>query len=85
MKAYAWKSGRIDFGRKVPDGALEIGSASSKALRRVIDATARHGYDNSLIVPGVPEAQTGDAKVDALIAYCKWIKPRLEKVNHARH
>ena len=81
MKAYAWQSGRIDFGRTVPEGALLIAEAPAKQLREVISATARHAYDGkTLIVPGVPEANSDNAKVDALLAYCRWIAPRFEKV-----
>lgn len=79
MKAYAWRTGRIDFGRKVPDGAIQIGEAPAKFLRKLISAASRHAYDGTLLVPGVPEAKNGKAAVDALIAFAAWIKPRFEK------
>jgi len=79
MKAFAWQSGQIGFGRKVPEGALLIASAPARKLRAEINATARHAYHGPvLLVPGVPEAESGDAKVDALITYCKWIEPRFK-------
>lgn len=80
MKAYAWRTGRIDFGRKVPDGAIQIAEAPAKFLRQEISAVARHAYDGkTLLVPGVPEAKNGNSAVDALIAFADWIKPRFVK------
>lgn len=76
MKAFCWQTGKIEFGRSVPDGALEIANAPAKKIRKVICATARHAYDGkTLLVPGVPEAADEDIAIDALIAYCNWIKP----------
>lgn len=80
MKAFAWRSGRIDFGQRVPKGALLIVSGKAKKVRSLITATARHAYDGkTLLVPGVPEAENEDAAVDALIAFCNWIAPRFEE------
>ena len=70
MKAYCWASGLIEFGPRVPKGALLIASGSAKALRVYIEGVARHGYKSRwvkgrltkvpgtepLLVPGVPEA-----------------------------
>lgn len=79
MIAYAWATGRIDFGRKMPDGALLIASAPAKKLRGVISVTARHAYDGKTrLVPGVPEAASGNEAVDALLAYNRSVKKRLE-------
>lgn len=80
MKAYAWSNGRIDFGQRVPKGALVVCIGKAKKVRHVITATARLAYDGvTLLVPGVPEAENEDAALDALIAYCNWIEPRFEK------
>ncbi|MEL7112615.1 MAG: host nuclease inhibitor protein [Pseudomonadota bacterium] len=70
--AYCWRTGLIEFGSVLPDGALEITSASQHDRVTVIDRVAvraRHGWDNSLFVPGVPEA-TSDA--EAFAAFQKW-------------
>ena len=83
MKAYAWRTGRIDFGRAVPDGALEIVDLPAKECRRLIKGTARIAYDNkTLLVPGVPEADEDDKALDALIRYRNWINKRPKGGRH---
>ncbi len=83
MIAYAWANGRIDFGRTMPKGALPIAKGLAEPLRKEIEATARHAYDGkTLLVPGVPESGGGDAAVDALLAYSREIKKRMDF--HAR-
>lgn len=80
MKAYAWRSGRIDFGRKTPEGALAIASGPAKKIKGVICVTARLALDGvTLLVPGIPEAANDDAALDALIAYQNWIAPCFSK------
>lgn len=70
MKAYCWASGLIEFGPRVPDGALLIASGKEKPLRAFLESVARHGYETRevngrptkvrgtehLLVPGIPEA-----------------------------
>lgn len=87
MRAYCFASGHIEFGRSVPSGALPIARGKAKALRDLIDATARHGYrtklvkgrptkipgSDHLLVPGVPEAPDQDAALDALSRYVSWL------------
>lgn len=84
MIAYAWANGRIDFGRAMPKDALPIAKGPAAPLRKHIEVTARHAYDGkSLLVPGVPESGGGDAAVDALLAYSREIKERMDF--HARN
>lgn len=84
MIAYAWANGRIDFGRSMPKDALPIAKGPATPLRKHIEVTARHAYDGeTLLVPGVPESGGGDAAVDALLAYSREIKKRMDF--HARH
>lgn len=87
MRAYCWASGLIEFGRKLPDGALPIASGPSKVLREFVDTRARHGYrthlvngrptkipgTETLLVPGIPEAPDQAAAGDALFAFRQWI------------
>lgn len=87
MRAFCYASGLIEFGRKVPDGALPIARGPAKVLRDFIEGVARHGYQSAvvqgrptkvpgtdhLLVPGVPEAPNDLAKIDALQAFCAWI------------
>lgn len=84
MIAYAWANGRIDFGRSMPKDALPIAKGPATPLRKHIEVTARHAYDGkTLLVPGVSESGGGDAAVDALLAYSREIKKRMDF--HARH
>ena len=68
MHAYCYRSGVIDFGPTIPEGTLPLGKArSARKLREIVTVNARHAYDGAtLLVPGVPEAETEDA---ALAAY----------------
>lgn len=93
MIAYCYASGLIEFGAKLPDGALPIAHGPAKALREFIEAKARHGYKSEkiygrltkiagtdcLLVPGVPEAPNQTDAVDSLMAWQRWIKPHAPK------
>lgn len=88
MHAYCFASGEIDFGKKVPDGALPIARGPAKPLREFIETVSRHGYKTEevngrptkipgsdvLLVPGIPEADDQDTALDALFAFTGWIK-----------
>lgn len=81
MRAYCFASGQIEFGRRIPEGALPIARGPAKVLRQRMEVVARHAYDGkTLLVPGVPEAANQIEAVDALIAFRNWIKPSCEKV-----
>ena len=78
MNAYAWANGRIDFGARLPTGALPIANASMRKLKPIISATSRLAYDGKTrLVPGVSESGGGDRAVDALLAYCRQVEMRL--------
>lgn len=75
MIAYCYASGQIEFGRTVPEGAIEIMRGPARKVRKLIEARARHAYDGkTLLVPGVPEAPNEDAALAALIAFVKWLQ-----------
>jgi hypothetical protein len=82
MYAYCWASGLIQFGRKVPEGAIAIASGPAEPLRDAITTYARHGKGAStgcLLVPGVPEAPESPEdklKGDALAAWLDWCAAR---------
>ena len=77
MRAYCFASGQIEFGRRVPDGALPIARGPSKKLRDFVEARARHAYDGvTLLVPGVPEAPDQAAGLDALHRWLDWASKR---------
>ena len=68
MRAFCWASGLIGFGRSTPKGALPIAHSRSKnLLHDLIEVQARHGWKNGvLLVPGVPEAPSQVAGLQAL-------------------
>lgn len=78
MKAYCYASGQIGFAsREVPDGAIHFASGPKKTLEPFVSVMARHAYDGeTLLVPGVPEADDQEAGVDALRKWCGWIADR---------
>lgn len=79
--AYAWRSGEIGIGDEIPNGALPIArSENRQALEYVISACARHAYDGvSLLVPGVPEAQTDGEALEALAAFHEAVESSLQR------
>lgn len=80
MFAYCWASGVIEFGAKVPAGAIEIARGKERLLQKEIGATARLAYDNeTLLVPGIPEATDQRAAGDALAVHLRWLKKRERK------
>jgi hypothetical protein len=75
--AYCYASGQIEFGRRVPDGAIQIARGPAAALRELIYGTARLAYDNKTwLVPGIPEAPDQKEAGDALGRYMDWIRFR---------
>jgi len=68
MYAHCFRSGEIELSRKSNiEGAICIANAPAKELRRKVSARARHAYDGeTLLVPGIPEAQTDDEAFDAM-------------------
>lgn len=77
MRAYCYASGQIEFGRRVPDGALPIARGPSKKLRAFVEVRARHAYDGvTLLVPGVPEARNEWVALKALQRWLKWNRDR---------
>ena len=68
-RAHVFRHGEIGFRpahRKLPRETLPLPDVP----RETIEARARRAPDGRLFVPGVAEAATGMAAVDALIAFC---------------
>lgn len=85
IRAYVWSKGRIDFGTRVPKGAIAIAKGPERRLRRIIMAIARWSYpskpgagDEVPLVPGIPEARNDTARLDALFKFCQQVKERLQ-------
>lgn len=65
-RAFAWRSGIIEFGRRVPNGALPVDHGTERSVRRRVEPLARHAYQKGvLLVPGVPEAQSDEEAFEA--------------------
>lgn len=80
MRAWCWANGVIEFGRHVPVSAIESASGPKRPLREYISVMARHAYDGeTLLVPGVPEAEDQEHGVDALRKWCNWCAERAPK------
>jgi hypothetical protein len=73
--AWCWRTGLIEIGPIPPADGIDEGGVivfargRAAALTRVIETLSRHGYDGRPLVPGVPEASTASAAVDALIEW----------------
>ena len=73
-------AGVIRIGERCPKGALPIGRRRHFfTLDGSISAVARLAYDNeTLLVPGVPEAKTDDEDLNAVVTFTKAVDTRLE-------
>jgi len=70
VAVFAWANGVIGFGESVPEGALPIVAAARGTIIPKVKARARLAYDNrTLLVPGIPEATTDSARLDALMRF----------------
>lgn len=64
--AYCWRGGVIEFGPRVPGGALPVDRGTERSVRRRVEPLARHAYDGrTLLVPGIPEAESDVAAYEA--------------------
>ncbi len=81
MYAHCYRSGEIKFSpeEELP-GLICVGSGEERKLRIVVGVCARHTYDGeTLLVPGVPEAEDGAAKLAAVEHFCDQVHLRMEE------
>jgi len=79
------RSGEVFVARRVPKGAMEIVSGHGKRLKRVLLAEARHAYDGrTLLVPGVPEAESDLQAIHAVKAFEQRLLKALAAGPHRR-
>lgn len=76
--AYCFASGHIQFGADIPEGAIGIASGDDQKVRDTIEVTARLSrHDNeTLFVPGVPEAASQREGLTALARYIQYLSER---------
>lgn len=91
MRAYCFASGLIEFGNRVPKGAIAFAHGPESILVDLVKSRARHGYQtrvidgrptkipgsDTLLVPGIPEAPDQSAALDALHAWLKWASKKV--------
>ena len=79
--AFVRQRGVIRIGKRCPKGALPIGRRRHFfTLQGAVSAVARPAQDNeTLLVPGVPEAKTDDEDLDAVVTFTKAVETRLEE------
>lgn len=71
---YVWRSGLIEKGPHIPEGAVLMFRSTRERDERV-SARARHSrhYPGKLVVPGVPEAEDDEAAHAAVENFIGWI------------
>ncbi|MDO8837988.1 MAG: hypothetical protein Q7V31_03605 [Parvibaculum sp.] len=68
------RSGLIERGRKVPAGAIPLFPSCREHTQRVQARARLSRSDNqSLFVPGVPEAETAEEALEAVEDFVNWI------------
>jgi hypothetical protein len=77
MKAYVWRTGEIEFTTNKREDALPLFDSVSPKLRDIIEVLARHcRLSKKLLVPGVPEADTEEDALIAIILFIQVVKYR---------
>ena len=80
MIAYAYRSGVIKFGPTTPKGAMPIASGRRAKVLPAVTGLARLGYDNeTLLVPGIPEAANESEAMLALERFCTRVRDALRR------
>lgn len=80
-----YRSGEVFVARRVPKGTIKVVAGHGKRLKRVLLVEARHAYDGStLLVPGVPEAQTDLQAMFAVKAFEQRLLKALAAGPHRR-
>lgn len=75
ITAYCFASGHIDFGVTLPEGAIALATGEEKTVREIITGSARLSrHDNeTLFVPGVPEAENQRDGITAVANFIQWL------------
>lgn len=73
-----WRSGEVEVLPRAVEGALTLARGPRDRLERALSPIARHAYDGqTLLVPGVPEAEDDGAALFAVLEFQKRIEDRL--------
>ena len=73
LRAWCWRSGEIEFGPAVPEGAMTLGAGKPETFYDEIAAGARKAYGGAtLLLPGVPEAVSDKSAQLAVVGWLAW-------------
>lgn len=73
--AYVWRYGLVEFGSRIPEGAIKLLEGKGKKFIDSIKVKCQLAHDNkSWLLPGVLEATTEDEAIDALLEFVRWHK-----------
>lgn len=76
--AYCYRSGEILIGDHLPYGSLELGRGRGRKFRQIVEVLARHASDGkTLLVPGIPEADSDAHALQAAEAFIEQLQKRL--------
>lgn len=77
LKVYCWQSGHLEFGTAAPEGTITIATVRNKAERAKVEVCCRHSrHNDDLLIPGIPEAESEEAAIDALVIFCQQLRQR---------
>lgn len=78
MIAQVDRRGVIELRRREHQGLLILARGDRRVLEPVVSVCARHAYDGqTLLVPGVPEAESDDQALDAVFRFQDELRRRL--------
>lgn len=82
MKAFVHIGGKIEIARQRPDSTCAMfAEGPAKLLRKAVMMRARMGYDGvTLLMPGVPEAESAVAEFEAVAAFAVQIALLIERL-----
>lgn len=82
MTAYCYRSGQIYLQsnkRPLPKGAIPLGS--HRHIREALGPLIRWAHNNkTMLIPGVPEADTNEEAYAALIKFEEQVRERLNRL-----
>lgn len=78
--AFCWRSGEIDVARVAAPGALVLARGRFTTVTTAVEAIARHAYDGkTLLVPGIPEANSEEEALQAATTFAARLKDRVQR------
>ncbi|WP_311272361.1 MULTISPECIES: host nuclease inhibitor protein [unclassified Rhizobium] len=80
-----YRSGEAFVSRRIPKGSMKIVTGHGRRLLRILSVCARHAYDGkTLLVPGLPEADSDLQAIEAVKGFEVMLRKRLAQGPHRR-